>query len=145
MLTNPLMSPLNQLDNAWAHNVLYEGQADHDWTAVPQASDYPNNVPALPTVVTGEGPDGEEKQKHQPKDPKIPHPLPGPDSCPPQGQKDRNPRDSQNGQRGGRPDQGENGHCRQLGSGIEAVKERPSRPVSQGAQLSQETTSCPSL
>ena len=41
MLTNPLMSPLNQIDNAWAHNVLYEGQAGHDVIAVPQNTSFP--------------------------------------------------------------------------------------------------------
>ena len=56
MLTNPLMSPLNQIDNAWAYNVLYEGQAGHDVVAVPQTTSFPSNVPALSPVVTGFGP-----------------------------------------------------------------------------------------
>lgn len=56
MLTNPLMSPLNQIDNAWAYNVLYEGQAGHDVIAVPQNTSFPSNVPALSPVVTGFGP-----------------------------------------------------------------------------------------
>jgi hypothetical protein len=56
MLTNPLMSPLNQIDNAWAHNVLYEGQAGHDVVAVPRTRPFPSNVPALSPVVTGFGP-----------------------------------------------------------------------------------------
>ena len=56
MLTNPLMSPLNQIDNAWAFNVLYEGQAGHDVIAVPQNTSFPGNVPALSPVVTGFGP-----------------------------------------------------------------------------------------
>ena len=56
MLTNPLMSPLNQIDNAWAYNVLYEGQAGHDVIAVPQNTSFPGNVPALSPVVTGFGP-----------------------------------------------------------------------------------------
>lgn len=55
MLTNPLMSPLNQIDNAWAYNVLYEGQAGHDVVAVPQNTTFPNNVPLLSPVVTGFG------------------------------------------------------------------------------------------
>jgi hypothetical protein len=55
MLTNPLMSPLNQIDNAWAFNVLYEGQAGHDVIAVPQNTAFPSNVPALSPVVTGFG------------------------------------------------------------------------------------------
>ncbi len=56
ILTNPLMSPLNQIDNAWAHNVLYEGQAGQDVVAVPQNTTFPSNVPALSPVVTGFGP-----------------------------------------------------------------------------------------
>jgi hypothetical protein len=56
MLTNPLMSPLNQIDNAWAYNVLYEGKAGQDVVAVPQNTTFPNNVPALSPVVTGFGP-----------------------------------------------------------------------------------------
>lgn len=56
ILTNPLMSPLNQIDNAWAHNVLYEGQVGHDVIAVPQNTAFPGNVPALSPVVTGFGP-----------------------------------------------------------------------------------------
>ncbi|MCB0920577.1 MAG: hypothetical protein KDC08_02045 [Actinobacteria bacterium] len=56
ILTNPLMSPLNQIDNAWAFNVLYEGQAGHDVIAVPQNTSFPSNVPALSPVVTGFGP-----------------------------------------------------------------------------------------
>lgn len=55
-LTNPLMSPLNQIGNAWAHNVLYEGKAGQDVVAIPQNSNFPGNVPALNPVVTGFGP-----------------------------------------------------------------------------------------
>ena len=56
ILTNPLMSPLNQIGNAWASNVLYEGQAGHDVVAIPQNTSFPGNVPALSPVVTGFGP-----------------------------------------------------------------------------------------
>jgi hypothetical protein len=55
MLTNPLMSPLNQIGNAWAHNVLYEGRAGQDVIAIPQNTAFPGNVPALNPVVTGFG------------------------------------------------------------------------------------------
>ena len=56
ILTNPLMSPLNQIGNAWAFNTLYEGQAGHDVVAIPQNTSFPGNVPALSPVVTGFGP-----------------------------------------------------------------------------------------
>ncbi|MEI2641248.1 MAG: hypothetical protein V9G10_02670 [Candidatus Nanopelagicales bacterium] len=68
MLTNPLMSPLNQIDNGWAYNVLYEGQAGHDVIAVPQNSSFPGNVPSLSPVVTGFGP-------FNPADPPQPAPA----------------------------------------------------------------------
>lgn len=68
MLTNPLMSPLNQIDNAWAFNVLYEGKAGHDVIAVPQNTSFPGNVPALSPVVTGFGP-------FNPADPPQPAPA----------------------------------------------------------------------
>ena len=68
MLTNPLMSPLNQIGNAWAYNVLYEGQAGHDVIAIPQNTSFPSNVPALSPVVTGFG------QFNPATDPPLPAP-----------------------------------------------------------------------
>jgi hypothetical protein len=43
---NPIMSPLNQIDNTWVLKALYEGKIGVPYT-LPTSADFPNNVPLL--------------------------------------------------------------------------------------------------